>query len=470
MTITVVSLLYAFVVGIIFYIIPVNARKYLLALASLTYVFGLDKYAGAIVTVTSLFTWLFSMMIGSFVEKGEQKKAKLCTFAAVCLYALALCMFKFLPARGGLFGKLFLPIGFSFYVFQAISYVVDVKRGTTKAEKDPINVVLYLSFFPKFVSGPIERFEGFNKQIYALKYVKFKDRERFKLALYYVLFGMFMKLVIADRLGIYVDKLFEDRGNYGTLILIAGVIAYTFQIYCDFAGYTFVAIGVSKIYGIDILQNFNVPYMAENITEFWRRWHMSLSSWLKDYVYIPLGGNRKGPVRKIINTMIIFAICGVWHGVGFSFLAWGLMHGLFSGVDAILKSKGIELVRKGAIGRIIMFLEVAFAWIFFRASSFTAAVSYISFTVKNLVMGETLWAQLHSLGINQVELILILVLVTLQIFFDYIAYKKNKDIPSMIASNSDSVRYAVFYVLVVTIFIFGIYGPDMATKPIYMQF
>ena len=469
MTITIPSFLYALVICLIFYILRGNSRKYLLAVASIFYVYALSSHAGIAVMAVSVLAYLFGCIIGQKKTQGNEKAAAAYTYAAVALCVLSLLILKYLP-RADLFSTLFIPVGYSFYIFQVISYLVDIKRGTIQAQKNPVDVLLYLTWFPKFVSGPIERFDGFHKEIEQLSCVRFRDFDRWKRAIYYILFGCFMKIVIADRLAVPVDKLFEGVMSYGSLWLILGSIFYTVQIYCDFAGYSYVAIGVSLMFGIELMKNFEMPYCSKNITEFWRRWHMSLSSFLKDYLYIPLGGNRKGDVRKIINTMIVFLVCGMWHGSGFNFVAWGLLHGAFSAVDSICKQKGIALCRKGILGLVIAFCEASFAWIFFRATSFSSALGYVKGIFTHLSGYGSFTYQMERLEMALPELILIGILFVAMAILDSLAYRHKNCIPEMISVLPQGVRYVCFYVLVIVIFIFGAYGPDMGARLIYMNF
>ncbi len=472
MTITAPSLIYACVICLIFYILRGNSRKYLLVVASIFYIYALSSLAGITVLAVSAMAYVFGLMIGHNREKNETKAAAVWTYTAVALCVLSLLILKYLP-RVDRFSALFIPVGYSFYIFQVISYLVDVKRGTISAVKSPVDVVLYLTWFPKFVSGPIERWDNFNKQINGdrgLSSVRFRDFERWKRAIYYILFGCFMKIVIADRLAIPVEKLFEGVMSYGSIWLILGSLFYTIQIYCDFAGYSYVAIGVSLMFGIELVKNFEMPYCSKNITEFWRRWHMSLSSWLKDYLYIPLGGNRKGDARKIINTMIVFLVCGMWHGSGLNFVVWGLLHGIFSAVDSICKQKGIDGVRKGLPGLLISFCEASFAWIFFRATSLTSALSYVKGIFTHFSGYGSFVHQMERLEMKQPELIFIGILFAVMALLDSLAYRKKSNIPEMIAGRSQGVRYICFYILVVVIFIFGAYGPDMGARLIYMNF
>ena len=477
MTLTLSSLVFALIVSCMFYVVGKRSRKYLLTIASVVYVFHLNRLAGIYVLVASLMCWAAGAVIYYFRKKKRTRVAKWLCCISVAFFAAGLLVLKYLPVYYPQYMEsetvlkyLIMPVGFSFYIFQAISYVIDVKRGTTAAAKNPINIILYLTFFPKFVSGPIERYGDFKSQIVSIRRTRFKEPERWKRALYDALFGCFMKLVIADRLVTYINVLFDAYQDYGSIILLMGSLLYTIQIYCDFAGYSYVAMGIANLFGVSITENFRQPYMSRNITEFWRRWHISLSRWFMDYIYIPLGGNRKGVARKILNTMIVFFVCGMWHGAGFNFIAWGLLHGLFSAIDVIAREKKWTILRSGAVGHIIAFVEASFAWIFFRASSFSSAVRYILVMLTNGIQIEKFSGQMETLELVSPETWIILISIIAMIILDVIAYKKESNIPELISNLPQGRRYLCFYILFMVALIFGIYGPDLGVRPIYMGF
>ncbi len=477
MTLSIASLVFALITCGLYYIVGKRSRKYLLALASFVYVYNLNRLAGIYVLFTSLLCWAAGAVVYYFKKEKRTRIAKWLCYISVAFFASGLLILKYLPVYypkylegETVLKNLIMPIGFSFYVFQAISYIVDVKRGTTTGVKNPVNIFLYLSFFPKFISGPIERYGDFKLQIVAIRRTRFKEPDRWKSALYYALFGCFMKLVIADRLVTYVNQLFDNYQNYGSIMLLMGSLLYTIQIYCDFAGYSYVAMGIAKLYGVNLSENFKQPYMSANITEFWRRWHMSLSRWFTDYIYIPLGGNRKGLPRKIINTLIVFIICGMWHGAGKNFIVWGLLHGLFSAFDVYAREKKWTVLRSGILGHILAFAEASFAWIFFRSSSFSSAMGYIIAMLTNGLQLKELSAQMELIELVNPEPRLIVFLIIVMIVLDIIAYKKGRHIPEIIAELPQGRRYLCFYALIMLVLIFGIYGPNLGVKPIYMEF
>eukprot|EP01098_Paradermamoeba_levis_P014011 TRINITY_DN6568_c0_g1_i1.p1 TRINITY_DN6568_c0_g1~~TRINITY_DN6568_c0_g1_i1.p1 ORF type:complete len:386 (+),score=-24.56 TRINITY_DN6568_c0_g1_i1:152-1309(+) len=234
-----------------------------------------------------------------------------------------------------------LPIGLSFHTFQAMSYTIEVYRGNHKAEKHFGIYALYVMFYPQLVAGPIERPQNVLWQFH--EYFRY-DRENVKAGLMQMAFGLFKKLVIADRLAMLVDASYSNPSEHNGLTLLAATFFYTFQIYCDFSGYSDVAIGAARVMGFDLMENFRTPYIAQSISEFWRRWHISLSTWFRDYLYIPLGGNRKGEFRQYLNMLIVFLASGLWHGPNWTYVIWGGLNGLYQ-ILAVLRDK--LLVRMG---------------------------------------------------------------------------------------------------------------------------
>lgn len=274
--------------------------------------------------------------------------------------------------------NIILPIGISFYTFNAISYLVDVKREKleTRNLKD---VALYLSFFPKLTSGPLQKSGDFFEQA---------DRKReigwntFSLGIQVFMFGLFKKIVLADRLSVFVNQVYETPNAFGSLTVFIAAIAYSLQIYFDFSGYSDMAIGVARIIGFKLPRNFNLPYLAHNVTELWKRWHITLSSWLQEYLYISLGGNRKGKFRTYFNLVLTMVLGGIWHGANWSYLIWGLLHGIALAIHkawvAITGSPGKKhSVMANVVSIVLTFMFTSFCWIFFRADSFNHAITII---------------------------------------------------------------------------------------------
>lgn len=398
-----------------------------------------------------------------FIEKCAV--GKFACYITVCLCILLLIGYKI---WGNADSSIVIPIGLSFYLFQVIGYLLDVYHKKTSAEKNFIFFALYLSFFPKLVSGPLERKDNFIKQLPLLQQVSFWDKKRITSAFTYLLYGYFIKMVIADRFVLITDKLFAAPNSYDSLWLLLGAFFYTIQIYCDFAGYSFIAIGCAQLFGISLTKNFNTPYCATSISDFWRRWHISLSSWLRDYLYIPLGGSQRGRFGKCLNTLIVFIICGLWHGFGLTFLIWGLLHGLYSVIDTLLLHRGRK---KTAYGAVLTFAEVAFAWIFFRADNFSSAIMYLHRLFTTGFLPSDWNTIMTSLNLNYIELIVIFAGILFLFLSDIMSSRHQLTFPEYILTKGQVPRYIVFYLLIICLFIFGMYGPGYHSEQfIYMQF
>lgn len=281
--------------------------------------------------------------------------------------------------------QVILPVGISFYTFHGLSYVIDVYKNKIEPERNIIDYSVFVSFFALLVAGPIERATHLLPQ---MKKMRVFDRTKAIDGLRQILWGLFKKVVIADNCAIYADAIFNNSNDYSGSTHVLGALFFTIQIYCDFSGYSDIAIGTARLFGIDLLRNFAFPYFSRNIKEFWRRWHISLSSWFKDYVYIPLGGSKGGMWMKVRNTFIIFLVTGFWHGANWTFIIWGLLNALYimpsivfntnrNNIDIVAKGKVLPSIKEfGAIG--LTFILTVFAWIFFRAESVTLAFSYVS--------------------------------------------------------------------------------------------
>ena len=266
--------------------------------------------------------------------------------------------------------QIILPVGISFYTFQALSYVIDVKRGKIESERSFVRLALYISFFPQLVAGPIVKAADFLPQLKEDRRITLKNLEN---GLQFIVFGLFKKIVLADQLSVFVDDVFSRPAAFHWFTIVLAVISYSVQIYFDFSGYSDMAVGCAKCLGYDFLPNFNLPYISENVTVFWKRWHISLSSWLKEYLYIPLGGNRKGSVRRYINLMITMLLGGLWHGANWTFVFWGALHGMALCIDKILYKEKEKNILERIFDVTGTFLFVSFTWIFFRAENFSKA-------------------------------------------------------------------------------------------------
>ena len=370
-----------------------------------------------------------------------------------------------------------LPVGISFYIFQALSYTMDVYRGDIYAEKNFLKYALFVSFFPQLVAGPIERSKNLLKQLDAehpFDYKKMCD------GLMLMIWGYFMKLVIADRIAILVDTVYAPNAAYdGKYVLLASVL-FAVQIYCDFAGYSTIAMGAAKVMGFELMENFNCPYFATTVSEFWRRWHISLSSWFRDYLYIPLGGNRKGTTRKYINTMIVFIVSGLWHGAQWSYVVWGGLNGLYQvvgGFMAPLKRMFAEKLPRleksifMKVARIVVtFVLVDFTWIFFHANSLKDGIVMLKrlFDMNNpelLANGTIL-----DLGLNLQNFVVLGIAMIILLIADIAKYNRIK-VREVILNSNIVIRWSAIILSIVGILLFGIWGSGyQATNFIYFQF
>lgn len=333
-----------------------------------------------------LFTTVVSFASGILIEKKPKQK-KLWMVISIVASLSVLFFFKYynfvVGTIGNFFGddltlQLVLPVGISFYTFQTLSYSIDVYRGDIKAEHNFFYYALFVSFFPQLVAGPIERPDNLLPQLHAEH--KFNSEDLY-IGAKRMLAGFFKKIVVADTAAMYVNAVYNNPGETGGLAIIIATLLFAVQIYCDFSGYTDIAIGCARIMGYRLMQNFNRPYSAENIRDFWARWHISLTSWFKDYLYIPLGGNRKGHTRHIVNLFIVFLVSGLWHGAEWTFVLWGLLHGIYRTVGDLTYKKREKLYSRLGINTAsspirkfrtaITFILVCFAWIFFRANNTT---------------------------------------------------------------------------------------------------
>ena len=365
--------------------------------------------------------------------------------------------------------NLILPVGISFYTFVALGYVIDVYRGRIKAEKDFIAFGTFVAFFPPLLSGPIERAENLLKQVKAKKVF---SEERIRNGVCRMLWGYFQKVVIADRIAVIVTAIYDHDENYTGVYVVLATILYAFQIYCDFAGYSNLAIGASAVLGFELKDNFKVPYKAVDISDFWDRWHISLSTWLRDYVYISLGGNRKGKVKKYRNLLLTFLVSGIWHGANWTFVVWGGLHGIYSIGHNIIADKW--KVKSGKVVNMLKmvctFLMVDFAWLFFRANSLGHAFRLIGKMIRDFNLFSLLNREMAiSMGMEIIDIavlvIALLILIAVDFSGDRINYREK------IVKAPLVVRWGIFYLAIFAVIIFGYYGPGFeAGQFIYAQF
>lgn len=482
------------IVVLIYYMIPVKIRWCWLLAASYYFYMGWNaKYALLLLASTAI-TYISGLLIKRFEQKIVLRKwvVALSFLSNLCI----LFFFKYFDFAvenlNRILSKLnlelvnpsfdvLLPVGISFYIFQALSYTMDVYRGEIEAERNFFKYALFVSFFPQLVAGPIERSKNLLKQVGQVH--RFDYRKMCE-GLLLMIWGYFLKLVIADRIAIFVDAAYSTDTIYDGRYLLIASILFAFQIYCDFAGYSTIAIGAAEVMGFRLMENFDCPYFSGTVAEFWRRWHISLSSWFKDYLYIPLGGNRKGKLRKYLNIMIVFLVSGLWHGASWTYVIWGGLNGLYQVVGEIFRPvkerlKGIfsKLLSIGlidgvvGIGKILVtYFLVDFTWIFFRADNFTQARNIIK---RIIFMNDPELLQngaLFDLGLNRQNMIVLGIALLILLCADLAKYRGIR-LRDKILESSIILRWGVSLIAILAILVFGIWGSGyQATNFIYFQF
>lgn len=367
---------------------------------------------------------------------------------------------------------LILPAGISFYLFMAAGYLIDVYRGDRSAETDFVTYALFLSFFPYLLSGPIGRAGGLLPQF--REGHRF-DYDRLRAGLLRFLWGAFKKLVIADRLGILVSTVYAAPAQFGRLQVIAAALAFSIQIYCDFSAYSDMALGVAEVLGFQLMENFRTPYFSRSIGEFWRRWHISLSSWFRDYLYIPLGGSRKGRGRKYLNVLIVFAVSGLWHGAAFTFVVWGLLNGIYQvigGLTAGLRARCRQVFHLGDHSRItalwqigVTFLLSTVAWVFFKGGSFTHSLEIF----RAMITGPWLTHPVTAWGLGRAELLVAALALVLLLAVDLLSLAGG--LQKRVLALPRPARWAIALGLLLVVLVFGVYGTGYDAQDfIYFKF
>lgn len=406
------SFLFIFGIFVFFYALlfdwNVIRKCYLVAFSLFFYYKSSGPFLALFITQVS-----FDYLFAHWIQKKEGLPKKLIGLTAILFSLSFLLYFKyanfFIENTNTLllthieFVDLFLPIGISFYTFQSISYLVDVYRGEIKASSNFLDYAFYMTFFPHLVAGPIVRASDFLGQV---NHPARPTALVFKESFVRIILGLIKKLFIADYLAKYVDMVFATPTFYSGGENLLGVIAYTFQIYFDFSGYSDMAIGLALLVGYRLKENFENPYNSTNITVFWRKWHISLSSWLRDYVYIPLGGNRKGEFNTYLFLLITMLIGGFWHGASWKFVFWGFAHGIALGVHKLIKNKLPDHFIFNGLGWLSTFTFVSFCWIFFRANDFNAAIEIIQ-----RISYHTQWVDFQGFWFSRFELSLLILAV-----------------------------------------------------------
>ncbi len=365
---------------------------------------------------------------------------------------------------------LLLPVGISFYTFQALSYTVDVYRGDIRAERNLIRYALFVSFFPQLVAGPIERTPNLLTQIQQMETKILWNWDNICNGLFVMIWGFFEKLVIADRAAIVVNSVYNNYTGYGFVGITLATFLFAFQVYCDFDGYTNIARGAAQVLGIRLMKNFKQPYFATSIRDFWRRWHISLTSWFTDYLYIPLGGSRRGTLRHLFNIIIVFTVSGLWHGASWNFVVWGLLHAFYQCVGILKKkltgSESRTLSASTRLRRLVLtFLLTDFAWLFFRADNMTHAILLLRQMFSNLWLYQP-----GSFGLDQTGFTILTAALFVLFAVDFL-HEKEIDIFKWLMTQEIWFRYAVYLLLIWSVILLGVYGTAYTSSQfIYFQF
>lgn len=474
------------VTALYFWFPPRHRWKMLLCASYLFYMSWDLKYTLLLLGSTAI-TYVSGLVIGRYA-----RYRKLAVAWSIVLNIAILFVFKYvnfsIDIANGLFSwfgsstewnylNLLLPVGISFYIFQALSYTIDVYKGRVAVEKNFFFYALFVSFFPQLVAGPIEKANHLLPQLKKTFGFSF-DRARDGLQL--IVWGMFKKVVIANRLAVYVDMVYNNVGSFGAIEYAMASIFFAFQIYCDFSGYSDIAIGIARIMGYDLMRNFNRPYFSRSIGEFWRRWHISLSTWFQQYLYIPMGGNRVSVPRHYFNLFFTFLVSGIWHGANWTFIAWGALHGAALVVETMFKKiKHPHAVRGtlfDSLKVLWVFAFVVLAWVFFRANSFGDAVEVI----RGVVFGAAdflsidkwnhFWGGLNFVTFNNtvtpaVINSLTLFAVALLIFVQWL--HKDDTVVDYLNGRRSWVRWVFNYVVILVFLMAGLFEN---TQFIYFQF
>ena len=469
----------------IYFLIPKKIQKFVLLIFNFYYIsFYRIEFLYFILAASSIF-----YIFGILLEKHRKKSILIFSFFCTGGVLIYLKFFAYLLGKlhiqsivlNSIASKLYLPLGISFYTLQGIAYIVDIYKNKYQSEKSFINFILYMTFFPIFLQGPISRYEQLGKQLITSHKFNYKQ---FCFGLQLALWGLFKKLVISNRLNMITNEIFDKNTEYTGVIMLLSGMCYALELYTDFSGAVDISRGIAQSININLSHNFNFPNSAISIKDFWSRWHISLSTWLRDYIYIPLGGNRKGSFRKYINITITFIISGLWHGVGFKFIIWGLLHAFYqiladlivnilNKIKEVLKYKKIlSLISDNNnletfISKFITFILVSIAWIFFRASSWKTAYTMVKKINKKFL--SSIGKLIESGSIDKKDFIVLIISLLILYIFERASQKIQ--VRKKISKFYLPFRWSLYILLIHIIIIFGIYGEGYnPANFIYMGF
>lgn len=445
------------VIVVLYYLIP-HKYRWMLLLAGSYYFYACWRIDYIILIITST---LVDYFCGILIAKyAERRKRLLFLIASLVINLGLLFAFKYYNFAIGSanflleefnfyrrfeYSSLLLPVGISFYTFQSLSYTIDVYLRNLKPEKHLGYFALYVSFFPQLVAGPIERFDRLTPQLRARHKISY---ENFSHGFRLIIYGLFIKMVIADNLSVYVEQVYDNPSAYNSISILTALVFYSFQIYSDFYGYSLIALGSARFIGINLMDNFKTPYLARNISEFWQRWHISLSTWFRDYLYIPLGGNKVKLPRWIMNILLVFLISGIWHGANWTFVIWGGIFGIAYLAEHFLnKQIGLSARRNDfkpwhIILVLKTFIIVTIAWVFFRSENLEKAFTVFQSLVSNVHVADTFYVKPS-----------VLIFFVLFVLSDVLLYNSRFDLFSI--KLKPLARWSVYGVLIVAIILFA---------------
>lgn len=475
--------LFLFLVVILYFVLPQKARWVFLLAASYFFYMSWDPRYALLLLFSTVITYFSALLL----HRAQNHRQKVFWLVACLIVNLGiLFVFKYfnffnetLAEVIRLFGvryqpltlSLVLPVGISFYTFQTLGYLIDVYKGKSEPERNFGKYALFVSFFPQIAAGPIGRFESLRPQFD--KKHPF-DTGRIRSGLLLIGQGLVKKLVIADRLAILVNAVYDSPADHNGIHFAIATVFFSIQIYCDFSGYTDIAIGSARLLGINLMENFRRPYLGTSVAGFWKRWHISLTSWFRDYLYIPLGGNRK---RHLTNILIVFLASGLWHGASLTFVIWGFLNGVYQVLGIITKKytdkvKSLLKISDSSVlfinfKRLTTFALVAFSWIFFRAASFGDLKLILA---RLFTWNASFFANFNTkgLGMQKSELVVSFIAVLLLAVYELIQEKLS--VGAVLRRRPVVIRWAVYLAVIAVIILFGVYGDANSTQFIYFKF
>ncbi len=425
---------FLFITFLVYYMVKIPFRYFILLVFNIVFILTYIKWHFFVVLGFAL----ISFLLGLLVEKNKKS-----IYLSIVLVVLVFIIFKYINIFNH---SLIVPLGLSFYSFKIISYLMDVYRGKVNAEHNIIMYFNYVMFFPTIISGPISRYNKFHDSIIKAKF----NYKTVKNGVFLCACGIFEKVVFADYIGIAVHNIFSDDKLTGSFTVV-GILLYTLQIYLDFDSYSNIAVGCSSIFGIDCGINFRTPLLTSNIKEFWHRWHISLSTWFRDYVYIPLGGNKRGVVNKYINILIVFLLSGIWHGTTLNFAVWGISHGLLMIIEDLI-GKYLKFGGKvfKLLGVFVNYILVSLLFVFFKFEKFNDAVKVIINIFKPMKFNY------QAINLVDREYYWLIILIVTVIILDILRYFIN--LIKFVGERNFVIRWSIYIIMIAIFIIFGVYG------------